>query len=156
MQLKGSQVLQATPVMVWGLLMDTEVLARITPGITRLEPTGDDVYRAIADIKMGPVKGSFFGDLAVVHKNPPHHFRLDISQESKIGNVSAEIMIRLEAVNGTEAQMSFNGKARLSGVLARTGQRVLTGVANTLTKQFFNSLIKELEQNNHSSTKIEH
>jgi len=126
--------------------MDPEFLARVTPGVTRLERTGDDTYEAIADIKMGPVKGSFSGDLAIKDKQEPGSFVLEVSQKSKIGNVSATIDLALESADENSTVMTFDGKAKLSGLLARMGQRVLSGVANTLTKQFFAALEEELSK----------
>lgn len=144
MELSGKHVLQAPVDRVWNLLLDPEVLARITPGITRLEPLGEDEYEAIADVKIGPVNGSFSGKMAVKDKTPPEHFTLHILQESKIGNVNAEGTIRLIPKDETQTEVDFSGNAKLSGTLARTGQRVLGGVAKMLTKQFFKALEKEL------------
>ena len=145
MQLKGTHTLPAAREQLWQHLMDPDFLARVTPGVTRLERNGsDDSFEAIVDIKMGPVKGSFSGDLALREKEQPSSFLLDVAQQSKIGNVSATIKLELVVVDGNSTTMSFNGKAKLSGLLARTGQRVLSGVANTLTKQFFAAVEKEL------------
>lgn len=146
MQLKGTHTLPAARGQLWNHLMDPEFLARVTPGVTRLERTGDDTYEAIADIKMGPVKGSFSGDLAIKDKQEPGSFVLEVSQKSKIGNVSATIDLALEPADENSTVMTFDGKAKLSGLLARMGQRVLSGVANTLTKQFFAALEEELSK----------
>ncbi|MEL6968748.1 MAG: carbon monoxide dehydrogenase subunit G [Bacteroidota bacterium] len=144
MHLKGTHTLPATREQLWLYLMDPEFLARVTPGITRLERIAEDSFEAIADIKMGPVKGSFTGNLGLREKQEPESFLLDISQNSKIGNVSATIKLELTEMDSNTTAMSFDGKAKLSGLLARTGQRVLSGVANTLAKQFFSALEKEL------------
>ncbi|MEL6658832.1 MAG: carbon monoxide dehydrogenase subunit G [Bacteroidota bacterium] len=144
MHLKGTHTLPAAREQLWQYLMDPDFLARVTPGVTRLERTGDDTFEAIADIKMGPVKGSFSGDLALREKEEPNSFFLDVSQKSKMGNVSASIKMELTEVDANNTVMSFDGKAKLSGLLARTGQRVLSGVASTLTKQFFAAVEKEL------------
>jgi len=58
--------------------------------------------------------------------------------------VSADVKIHLSQRSENETELSFDGKANLSGLLARTGNRVLSGVANTLTKQFFKELENEL------------
>ena len=49
-------------------------------------------------------------------------------------------------VNDSQTEISFNGDVKLAGLLAGMGQRVLGGVANTLTKKFFENLDKELEK----------
>ena len=67
-----------------------------------------------------------------------------MKQKSKIGNVNAEGSISLKTVEGNQTEVSFSGDAKLSGTLARTGQRVLSGVARTMTNQFFKSLEEEI------------
>ena len=63
MQLTGKHIVNAAPSKVWDMLMDTDTLARIVPGISRLEKTGENTYKSILDIKLGPVSGSFNGNL---------------------------------------------------------------------------------------------
>ena len=144
MHLNGTHLLQASPQEIWKLLMDIDVLARITPAISRLEPLGGDKYKAIAEVKLGPVKGSFSGDMEIVNKQEPEQFTLLIQQNSRMGNVSAEGQIKLQAAGDNQTEVAFNGDAKLSGTLARMGQRVLGGVANSMVRQFFENLEKEL------------
>lgn len=143
MHLNGTHLLNATPQEIWKILMDIDVLARITPGISRLEPLGNDKYKAIAEVKLGPVKGSFAGEMEIAGKQEPEQFTLLIQQNSPMGNVSAEGQIKLQPAGG-QTEVHFQGDAKLSGTLARMGQRVLGGVANTMVKQFFQNLEKEL------------
>ena len=63
MQLSGKHVVDATPSIVWEMLMDTDTLSRIVPGISRLEKIGDNKFKSILDIKLGPVQSSFTGNL---------------------------------------------------------------------------------------------
>ena len=144
MKLSGSETFAASPATIWSILMDTDKLAGITPGLSRLERTGEDTYEAIADVKVGPVKGSFSGDMSITDKEEPKHFTLNILQKSKIGNVNAAVNIGLEPEGEGQTKLSFDGQAKMSGLLARTGGRVMTGVANSLTKQFFDNLSAEL------------
>ncbi len=146
MQLTGKHTFSASASTIWKMLMDADTLAEITPGITRLEPTGEDQYKAIADVKMGPVKGSFSGDLEVAEKEEPKRFLLKVKQNSKIGNVAADVSIELNELSAEETELSFSGDARLSGLLARTGNRVMSGVANTLSKQFFEAMEEKIKQ----------
>lgn len=147
MEITGSHLFQASPELIWSKLLDPEILARITPGISRLEQTGENSYDAIAEVKIGPVSGSFKGQLEIQDKQYPSSFKLLIKQNSKIGNVSAEVHIDLLPLENSGCEVKFNGKAVLSGLLARTGQRVLTGVSSTLSKQFFAGLEREINQN---------
>jgi len=145
MNLKGKQTYNASAQQLWDILMDVDKLTKITPGVSKLELVGDNQYNAISEVKIGPVKGAFKGDLELLDINEPSQFTLKVKQLSKIGNADATVQISINQLNEQESELSFDGKAKLSGTLARTGQRVLTGVANSLTKQFFAALGEELE-----------
>jgi carbon monoxide dehydrogenase subunit G len=144
MHLEGTHTLSAPPEQIWQLLMDTDVLARITPAISRLEPLGEDKYKAVAEVKLGPVKGSFDGEMELSDKKEPEHFTLHIRQNSRMGNVNAEGRIALQPADNAETKVAFSGDAKLSGTLARMGQRVIGGVANSMVRQFFQNLEEEL------------
>lgn len=144
MKLTGQESFVTTADQIWDILMNTDKLAAITPGLTRLEATGEDTFLAIADVKIGPVKGSFKGDMSITNKVEGTSFTLNIVQKSKIGNVNAAVDISLRPLSEEETELSFSGEARMSGLLARTGARVMTGVANSLSKQFFEGLREEL------------
>jgi len=145
MQLAGKYVLHAVPSRVWATLMDKDTLARVVPGISRLEETGDHSFKSTLDIKLGPVNGSFTGNLQLDDLQEPNTFTLKAQQNSKIGNANAAIKINLALVDETgDTEISFDGDVKLSGMLASLGQRVMGGVSNTLTKQFFSNLEKEI------------
>ncbi|MFN8355382.1 MAG: carbon monoxide dehydrogenase subunit G [Spirosomataceae bacterium] len=144
MQLSGSHTLNASISKVWDMLMDTDTLARIVPGISRLEQTEGYQYKAIAEIKLGPVNGSFSGSLSLDNIKIHEGYTLHIKQNSKIGNADAAVTIGLRPLSDSQTELSFDGDAKLSGLLARTGQRVLSGVASSLTSQFFQNFEVEL------------
>jgi len=130
------------------MLMDTNTLARIVPGISRLEKTGENKFKSIIDIKMGPVNSSFAGDLQMEDIKHVEGFTLKVQQNSKIGNANAAIRISLVPVDNNQSEVAFDGDVKLSGMLAAMGQRLIGGVSNTLAKQFFTNLESELEKVN--------
>jgi carbon monoxide dehydrogenase subunit G len=144
MHLEGTKTLQAPLGKVWEMLLNPKILEKIIPSLKSLESTGNDQYKALFEVKMGPVNGSFNGTMEVADQKPQESFKLIIKQNSKIGNVSAEGSILLKNLNANQTEVIFSGDAKLSGTLARTGQRVLSGVANTLTDQFFLALENEI------------
>lgn len=144
MLLNGTHTLNASPTIIWDKLMDTEILAKIVPGISKLVKLADNEFEAISEIKLGPVSGKFSGGLTLTNIQEPSTFTLNVTQNSKIGNADAEIKINLFDLGNNQTELSFEGDAKLSGLLARTGQRVLSGVANSLTKQFFENFEAEL------------
>jgi len=138
-------MVNAVPSKVWEMLMDTETLAKLVPGISRLEKTGDNTFKSIIEIKLGPVNGSFTGNIELQDLEEEKGFTLKVLQNSKIGNANAAIKIGLSPVNDKQTEVAFDGDVKLSGLIAGMGQRVMGGVSNTLAKQFFANLEKELE-----------
>lgn len=147
MELKGNHDFKVSRTQLWIYLMDPIVLAKITPGVSRLETLGEDKFKSISVIKIGPVKASFTGKLKVVDKNHPASFVIKMEQLGKIGNAHVSVQMNIDEKQEGIAALTFDGKADLSGVIARTGQRVLSGVANVITRQVFSALEKHIEEN---------
>ncbi len=144
MQLTGKHVINAAYTKVWAMLMDTDTLAKIVPGITSLEKLGEHSFKSILAVKLGPVNGSFTGNLQMEDVQEEKGFTLKVQQNSKIGNASAAIKIDLNPVAETQTEVSFDGDVKLSGMLASMGQRLIGSVADTLSKQFFKNMEKEI------------
>lgn len=125
--------------------MDTDILAKVVPGISRLEKTGANTFKSILEIKLGPVNSSFTGSLQMEEITEQKGFILKVMQNSKIGNASGVIKINLLPVDDKKTEVAFDGDVKLSGLLAGMGQRVMGSVSNTLTKQFFANLEQELK-----------
>ena len=145
MQLTGSHIVNAVPSKVWTMLMDTETLAKVVPGISGLEKTGDNTFKSVIEIKLGPMNGSFTGSLELEDIREEKGFTLKVLQKSKIGNANAAIKIGLLPVDDKQTEVAFDGDVKLSGLIAGMGQRVMGSVSNTLAKQFFSNLEKELQ-----------
>jgi uncharacterized protein len=144
MILTGQHTVNASAQAIWNIMMDHNALARIVPGITTLEKIDEDNYKAIAEVKIGPVGGAFTGTLKVADRVEPSSFKLIVQQNSKIGNANAIVGINLKKISDSQTEVGFNGDVKLSGTLAVMGGRVITPVANMLTKQFFEGLAKEV------------
>ncbi len=145
MQLTGKHIVNAASSKIWKMLMDTDILAKVVPGISRLEKTGDNTFKSILEIKLGPVNSSFTGSLQMEEITDQKGFILKLMQNSKIGNASGVIKINLLPVDDERTEITFDGDVKLSGLLAGMGQRVMGSVSNTLTKQFFANLEQELK-----------
>jgi carbon monoxide dehydrogenase subunit G len=146
MKISGTYQISATREEVWNKVMDPRVLERITPGVKSLEEIGEDTYIAHSEISIGPVRGAFKGNLSVKDKVGRERCLLVVDQKSKSGNVVAEIAMIFVSMDGQKTEIRYTGEARLSGMLASMGQRIMSGVVATLSKQFFQALEQEIDQ----------
>ena len=97
---------------------------------------------------MGPINSTFSGTLRVADRLAPERFRLLIDIAGTVGTATAEATVTAVPVAGADPEqtrVTFAADAKLTGVLVRMGQRVLSGVGRLLTKQFFEALERELK-----------
>ncbi|MEX2566626.1 MAG: carbon monoxide dehydrogenase subunit G [Cyclobacteriaceae bacterium] len=148
MRLSGNQIVHADPSTLWKTLMDPVFLAKVIPGISSLEKLSEDCFNATLNLKVGPVNGNFSGNLQLEDISEEKGFTLRTLQQSKMGNANADVQINLVPIDNNHTEVLFDGNIKLSGMLARIGQRLVGGIANTLTKQFFENLQNELAETN--------
>ena len=98
------------------------------------------------EIKMGPINGSFKGTLDLEQLKEYETFTLNTRQDSKIGKAQAIIKLDFSSPANNQTDLVYDGTVKLTGLLANMGQRLIGGVANSLIKQFFSNLEKELEK----------
>jgi uncharacterized protein len=144
MELKGKRNIVTDPVTLWNMLMDVEILSKIVPGISKLEKTGENTYKSVLEVKFGPVNGEFTGDMQMDDISHQRSFTLKAQQHNKIGTVNSIMKIELRPISANETEVAFGGEVTISGLMTMMGQKVLGGVTDMLTKQFFANLDHEI------------
>ena len=142
MQIAGTHSLHMSPNRAWQLLNDPEVLARITPGVKKLEPDGPDRFKAELELAVGPVRGSFEGHVEVRDKQEPSQLTLHVEGQGRAGGIVANGRIKLAEDNG-DTLVNYEGDAHIAGRLAAVGSRLFSGVARRLATLFFQKLEEE-------------
>jgi carbon monoxide dehydrogenase subunit G len=136
MQLSGEYVSKVAPEQVYAFMLDPDVLKDALPGCERLEPIGEDAYEATMTIGIGMIKGKYNGKVAIVDKNEPTSFRMQIQGKGPQGEMTGDGLIEL-APQGDGTKISWSGDAQVRGVLARIGARVIQPAAKQIVGQFF-------------------
>ena len=144
MELKGNRNVGTDIVTLWNMLMDVEILPKIIPGISKLEKTGENTYKSTLEVKFGPVSGEFTGDMQMEDIRHQKTFTLKAQQHNKIGTVNSAMKIDLIPISDNETEVAFGGEITISGLMSMMGQKVLGGVTDMLTKQFFANLDHEI------------
>jgi carbon monoxide dehydrogenase subunit G len=144
MELKGNRNVGTDTVTLWNMLMDVEILPKIVPGISKLEKTGENTYKSTLEVKFGPVSGEFTGDMQMEDIHPQKTFTLKAQQHNKIGTVNSIMKIELLPISNKETEVAFTGDVTISGLMKMMGEKILGGVTDMLTKQFFTNLDNEI------------
>jgi len=145
MKVEGEYTVAAPRERVWTLLNDPGVLQRATPGVKELQPIGDDTYRAVIELAVGPVRGTFEGKISITEKVPPERVTMIVEGSGRPGTLKARGELQLVAQNGSTL-VRYTGDAQVTGVLMSVGHRLFGGVAKEMAGKFFSALAREIEQ----------
>lgn len=128
---------------IYALLLDPSVLARLLPGVEKLEATGPDQYAIVVQLGVGAIRGTYTGKVALTDLHPPESFRLVGEAKGGPGWAKGQATLSLLA-EGEGARVVARGEAQIGGAIATVGQRMVEGVAKSMAHEFFQSLDREL------------
>jgi carbon monoxide dehydrogenase subunit G len=136
MDIAGSYTFNAPPDRVWNLLMDPAVIASCIPGCEKLEPTGEDRYRASLTVALAAITGSYEGTVQITEKVPNERYRLTVEGQGKPGFVKGNAAITLRPDAATTI-VDVSGTVETGGPIARLGQRLIGNVSKMMQDRFF-------------------
>jgi carbon monoxide dehydrogenase subunit G len=139
MEVSASYTFAAPADGVWKLLNDPEVVASCLPGCDRLEPVGEDHYRAELTLAIAAVTGRYSGTVAMLDKQPPHSYRLVVEGNGRPGFVKGEATVELVEQQGSTI-VNVTGQGHVGGLIARVGQRLLGSASKMMMDRFFECL----------------
>jgi carbon monoxide dehydrogenase subunit G len=128
---------------VWELLLDPESLRSCIPGVESLTETSPDHFDAVMRVGVAAIKGTYKGKVAIIEKQPPTMYTLQVEGSGGPGFVKGTAKVTLEA-GGEGTTVKVDADGQVGGMLAGVGQRMLPGVAKMLMNQFFECLIARL------------
>lgn len=143
MKLEGTHKITAPLDAVWRKLMDPAVLRRAMPGCQKLEEIGQHRYRAVLKTGVGPIKGTFNGDVVLSDIVPEKSYTLTSRATSNVGFVEGVGRVQLESFAG-ETIVHFSGEAKVGGMLASVGGRLIEAAAQKNMRDTFANLAHEL------------
>lgn len=143
MDITGSYTFDAPPERVWTVLMDPAAIAACIPGCERLEPDGEDRYKARLAVALAAITGTYDGTVTVADKVPPTSYRLIVEGQGRPGFVKGSARLALRA-EGAQTIIDLSGTVETGGTIARLGQRLIGGVAKMMQDRFFACLQKQV------------
>ena len=154
MEMTGSITIAADRETVWAALLDPQILKQCVPGCQEMDGTADEGFTATVVQKVGPVKATFKGAVALEDRVPPQSLRL--SGEGKGGAAGfakgAASVTLTETPDGT--QLDYNVEAKVGGKLAQLGSRIIDGFARKMADQFFERFQEAVEGPQETETEV--
>jgi uncharacterized protein len=139
LKIDGSYTFNAPRERVWQVLLDPKVLAQCVPGCENLNEVGPDQYEAIMKVGVASVKGTYKGKVAIKDKQAPTHYVLSGEGSGGPGFMQGDVTVDLEEKDG-QTLLKYSSEAKVGGLIASIGQRMLGGVAKMMLDQFFKKM----------------
>ncbi|MDE0521238.1 MAG: carbon monoxide dehydrogenase subunit G [Boseongicola sp.] len=137
MKMVEERVIAVPPDIVWGSILDVEVLKKCIPGCEELTGNLDDGFEAVVVQKVGPVKATFRGAVFLRDIDPGRSCRLEgEGKGGAAGFAKGGALVQLEA-EGDGTRLSYEVEAKIGGKLAQLGSRLIDSFAKKLADRFF-------------------
>ena len=144
MKLEGKYSYKASQQEVWDLFNDPRHLEKAIPGCKKLEEREPGKYDAISKIGIAAVKGTYTGKFEVLDAESPNRYRLMGEGSGTPGFVKGEGIIEFSQ-EGESTTVIYTGEVQVGGLIAGVGQRLISGIAKMMIKEFFRKMKKELK-----------
>jgi carbon monoxide dehydrogenase subunit G len=135
MRLEGTHLFGAPRAAVWEALMDPAVLAGALPGGEQLELVAENQYRAVMNVKVGPVQGRFEGKILLEDIAAPERYTMKVDGQGAAGFVAGEGQLELLDADGGGTLLRYGGDVTVGGRIAGVGQRLIESTAKSVTRQ---------------------
>ena len=139
MKIEGTYTFNAPRDMVWKVLLDPKVMAQCMPGCETMNEVAPDQYEATMKVGIASVKGTYKGKVSIKDKRAPAHYVLSGEGQGGPGFMQGDVTIDLEEVDG-QTRLRYSTDAKVGGLIASIGQRMLNGVAKMMVDQFFKKM----------------
>lgn len=125
------------------------MLARCIEGVeslTRVSGDGAERFEGKMNAKVGPVRATFTGHVALEDVVAPVSYRLVGEGKGGVaGFAKGEAMVALEDKGPQLTLLSYQVKSSVGGKLAQLGARLIEGTAKGMAESFFAKLKAEIE-----------
>lgn len=144
MDVSGDYVFDAPQELVWKALQDPNVLGSVMPGGQGIEQVAENQFTGVLLIKVGPVQGTFQGQIKLSDVKPPESYRIEVDGKGAPGFVKATGALHLEP-RDSQTFMTYTGQAQIGGRIASVGQRLLDTSARSIIRQSLEGLNEYLK-----------
>jgi carbon monoxide dehydrogenase subunit G len=132
MELSGTHRFAASRQVVWDALHNSAVLQKCIPGAEEVAWQGESAIRARVRLGLGPINGSYGGQVDVLEHTAPSH--LKVALKRSIIDATATVDLTDE---GTGALATYFGTAVLGGGLSALDNILGRQMAQGALGQFF-------------------
>ena len=149
MRLENSCLIPAARSTVWNLIMDIPRSAACVPGLQEIVPDGEDKYRATMQSRVGPMKLTFSGTVAVLESDESKgeaRIQVEASDRRVGGGIKADMKIRLVDQTPRHTELTITTDTAFMGKLGELGQPLMHRKARNTMEEFARNLTELIQR----------
>jgi 2-furoyl-CoA dehydrogenase large subunit len=141
---QGSFEVAAAPSEVWQSLLDPARLKSALPGCHELQRLGENDYRALLSLGVGPVRGKFAATVRLSDLEAGKSGRIAGTLSGPLGGAAGAGNLYLEPTPGG-TRINYEYGVAVTGKVVSVGGRLLDNAAAIIIRQFFETLARQLD-----------
>ena len=139
MKLQGSYPFPVSPETLWPLLIDPAILTAVIPGCQNITAIDENQFQGELTIAVGPMAGSYTGNLSLSHIVENEGFTFTFTAQSKRGTLGGNGRLHLQAQENSTL-LTYEGEAKVGGQLASQAAPLLETNARALIRHSLENL----------------
>ena len=145
MRLENSCLIPTDLATVWDLIMDIPRAATCVPGLQKITPDGDNRYKATLQARVGPMRLTFAGTVAVLETDEALRevkVQVEAADRRVGGSIKADMTVRLTEQEQGQTQLFIVTETTFMGKLGELGQPLMHRKARTTIEEFATNLAR--------------
>ena len=140
MRFEHKSTVSAPRAVVWAFLLDVPRVARCVPGVESVEPIGDDRFRGVLKVAVGPVRLTLTGEVAITSRDEAAGIavlRATAADKGAGGAVSADMRLAVsDGIASGSAELQIVTEAQVMGRIGEFGQPIIKRKADQTMNEF--------------------
>tara|TARA_Y100001947_G_C10179831_1_gene236062 strand:+ start:170 stop:577 length:408 start_codon:yes stop_codon:yes gene_type:complete len=131
----------------WALLLDIPQVAPCIPGVQDVESDGENQFKAVMQVRVGPVRLNFSGSINILEQDREKgeaHFRVEAADRKVGGSIRADMTMQLNELSADESELVIVTDTVFMGKIGELGQPIIRRKAKSTLEDFAKNLAKQV------------
>ena len=147
MKLENRCLVSASVNRAWALLLDIPQIAPCIPGVQDVEADGENQFKAVMQVRVGPVRLNFSGTINVLEQDKEKgeaRFRVEAADRKVGGSIRADMTMQLNELSADESELVIVTDTVFMGKIGELGQPIIRRKAKSTLDDFAKNLAKQV------------
>ena len=127
--------------------MDIPQVAPCIPGVQDVEADGENQFKAVMQVRVGPVRLNFSGTINILEQDREKgeaHFRVEAADRKVGGSIRADMTMQLNELSADESELVIVTDTVFMGKIGELGQPIIRRKAKSTLEDFAKNLAKQV------------